>query len=79
MLITKHDSMRIAVETFCDLRTIQRAYQGKGVHMSSWTRISLAAERLGLPTPPAPVYRDDERLSSQPTPAVITSLRKPQA
>lgn len=48
---------RIAVESFCDLRTIRKAYDGQPVTLASRARIRKAAEQLNLPMPPEPTLR----------------------
>lgn len=48
---------RISVESYCDLRTIRRAYEGQPITLASRARIRKAAEQLNLPMPPEPVQR----------------------
>lgn len=55
--VSTHDMRRIAVESFCDMRTIRRAYEGNPVTLASRSRIRKAAEQLGLPMPPEPTLR----------------------
>lgn len=55
--ITGHDILRIAVESFCDPRTIRKAYEGAPITITSRQRIRNAAERLNLPMPPDPTAR----------------------
>ena len=56
-MIYTPDMHRVCAESYCDLRTVRRAYEGKPVTAASRARITRAAEYLKLPPPPEPTAR----------------------
>jgi hypothetical protein len=50
--IEKLHRTRIAAASLCDPATVERAYSGKPVRYATLLRITDAARRLKLPTPP---------------------------
>lgn len=52
-MLTVTDYLRLATECIVDVRTVKRAYAGDRCTSTTIERLGRAAEKLGLPPPPA--------------------------
>lgn len=50
--LTVQQRTRLCAETACTAQTVGAVYLGRPTKSSSYARVQVAAERLGLPLPP---------------------------